>query len=305
MIGGVDRALAACQAWLSDQDAPESAIAAHEAGVAESDEDARRWVRRVLDEQDEAGSWNGQLLDSAAALLTVQELREAAELKEQDPGVGRGLDWIRDRRGAEGAWTDGCTPDRHEAGICEHFAGGFFSPGPPEAPYDETRLTTGAPVSGDSDHRFVASTAALRCLIRWGQGGRDAGLHLEVLRRVVRLWEQAPPPGLSTTALLEAVHALILSPAEEDRMAAGEGLRLIGGKQRGDGSWVDIDAFQALEVVNAACDAGIQPERSRSSLWYAARLLVSTQQDDGSWGSRWGARRALIGWRALRRMNVD
>jgi hypothetical protein len=62
------------------------------------------------------------------------------------------------------------------------------------------------------------------------------------------------------------------------------GLRLVGGKQRGDGSWVETDAFQALDVIGRAADAGIDPERMRRSLWHGARLLIASQQADGSWG---------------------
>ena len=298
----VERALAACQAWLADQDAPEAEIAAHEAGIADSDDEAARWVRRVLDDQGPDGSWGGDLCATAAALLLVREIRQAAGLKEQAPGIGRGFDWIRGRRGEPGAWSDGCSPDRHGRGLCHHFLGGFYSPAPPDAAISSFALASGAPVTGDTEARFVASTMALLCLLSWGQEGQDARLHLDGLARVVAVWENRPPPGLSATALLCAVHALVDSPDSGHRTSVGAGLRLVAGRQRGDGSWVETEAFQALEVFTAAAEAEIAPQRTRRALWHGARLLVSTQQADGSWGRENGARKALIGWRTLRRV---
>jgi hypothetical protein len=297
-----ERALAACQTWLLEQDEPEAVIAAHEAGLDPSAERARRWIARILSGQDTIGSWGGDLLWTAQALLVVRELRTSAGVVEQDPGIGRACDWIRSRRGLPGAWSQGCSPGRHRRGLCHHFIGGFFSPAPPDQPYDEGRLRCGARLVGDPEVRFVASVTALRCLLLHGTVTRDDRLHLSSLREVIRAWREGPPPGLSTGALLSGVHALIGSPDPQDREVAEAGLRLVGGKQRGDGSWVETDAFQALDVIGAAADADIAAQQMRRGLWHAARLLIASQQDDGSWGSDHGARRALIAWRTFRRL---
>jgi hypothetical protein len=296
----VERALAASQAWLADQDAPEAVLAAHEAGVAKSAVKAKRWIARILADQDPGGSWRGELLATAEALLTIEELRSAAGVREQDPGLGRARDWIISRRGVAGSWADGCSPDRHRQGLCHHFIGGFFSAAPPEVPLPEARLRSGARLVGDSEVRLVASTAALRCAIAWGANGRDERLHLAALRHLVNTWSDRPPADLSTSALLAAVQGLVMSPEDADREMADQGLRLIAGKQRGDGSWVETDAFQALDVIATAADAGIAPARTRRSLWHGARLLIASQQADGSWGADHGARRAFIAWRTFR-----
>ncbi|NIP81451.1 MAG: hypothetical protein GWM90_20435, partial [Gemmatimonadetes bacterium] len=248
----VERATAAAVEWLRGEDVPEAAIVAHEAGLAEDDESARRWIRRLLDDQDDAGAWGGDLLATTRALDTLRELRAAASIREQAPGIGRALDWVRARRGVPGAWTDGCSEERHHRGLCHHFAGGFFSPGPPEVPLEEAWLHPGVGVSGDAEVRFVASAAALRCLLGWEKTTGDARLHLTGLRRVVLQWSEAPMVRLSGTALMEAVHALLHSPVDEDRAAADQGLQTVAGRQRGDGSWVDLDPFHALEVFGRA-----------------------------------------------------
>lgn len=298
--GSVERAFRAAQEWIVALDTAESVIVAHEAGLSSDPSGARRWGRRILDAQDAAGAWDGDLTATAGALLTLAEIRTAASLQERDPAIGRALDWLRARRGVPGAWSDGCSEERHRIGICHHFLGGFFSPGPPEVPEEEARLRSGVRAVGDADVRFVASATALRALLEWAPPSRDTRLHLEGLRRVVALWPERPPTGLSNAALLAAVHVLLLSPADEDRAAAEHGLRVLAGKQRGDGSWVETDPFQALEVFARAESVGVGPERAHGALWHGARLLVSSQKSDGSWGGEEAPRRALIGWRTLR-----
>lgn len=297
MTAGRERAAAAALEWLTAQDAPESAIVSHEAGVATSAEDARRWVRRILDGERD-GAWDdGDLLATVRALLTLRELREAASLKELDPGIGRALDWVRSRRRRPGAWTDGCTPERHRRGFCHHFAAGFYSPGTvlPEAPI----LPGGAELTSAAEARFAISAAALRCMLLWRGSGTDARLHLGTLRRMVDGWD-APPAGLTTTALLAAIRALLASPDPADRDAAAAALTRVAGRQRADGSWTDTDPIYAMAAFHDATAVGVGGERVAAALEYGARLLTATQRTDGSWGPDDGARRALIAWRTLR-----
>lgn len=301
--GSVERALEAAQSWLEAQDAPEALIVAHEAGRAADPEAARRWVRRILADQDTGGSWGGELLATSEALRTLAEIRTAASLGEQDPGIGRAIDWLRARRGVPGAWSDGCTTDRHRAGTCHHFLGAFFSPAPPEVPQERVQLRSGARVEGDAEVRFVVSVCALDSILQWVEPSRDALLHLEGLRRVIGLWPDTPPSELSTVSLLSAIKALLRSPAEDDRAAAEGGLRVLAGRQRGDGSWVDTDPFQALEVFSLSESAGVDPDRSRRALWHGARLLVAAQKSDGSWGGEEPVGRAFIAWKTLRRVD--
>jgi hypothetical protein len=295
-----DRYAEAAMAWLAEQDAPEAAIAAHEFDVAGSKADAERWVRRVLEgEQD--GAWDTDVIATVQALDTVRELQRAASLPERSSAIGRALDWLRSRQGGPGAWTDGCDPERHREGFCQHFAGGFFSPGAADATLDEIAIAPGVSVVGDSQVRFVTSALTLRCLLLWRGVGTDARLHLEVLRRLVARWRQGPPAGLGTTALLAAVQALIASSDDLDREAASEGIRVVAGTQRGDGSWADADPFHALAVFVDAATARVGGDRATNALEHGAQLLRASQRADGSWGSDSGPRRALIGLRTLRR----
>lgn len=300
MSTSTHRAAAAALEWLEAQDAPESAIVAHEARRAASTDEARRWVRQIVDGE-RGGAWDGQLLPTATALLVLHELREAASLAEQDPAIGRAVDWVQERKSAPGAWTDGCTPERHRRGLCHHFAAGFYSPAPPGQELTEVDLPSGARTTGDAEARFAISAAALRCVLLWRGSGTDTRLHLGVLRRLATGWVHDPPEALTTTGLLAATHALITSSRPGDRTAAGRTLRVVAGRQRGDGSWIDADPFHALAVFDAAAAVGVGDARVTAAIDHGARLLAATQRADGSWGPEHGPRRALIGWRTLHR----
>ncbi len=299
-VDALTEALAAAETWLFDRDAPESVIGRAEAGLPErEDGDAARWVRRIVHLQSADGSWDGELTATAKALLTVRELMDARGLRERAPGIGRALDWLQARRRVPGAWTDGCSPDRHRLGICHHFMGGFFSPAPPAVPV-EAVLRTGAAARSPREARFLASATALRSLLAWRHSpGTDSRLHLQGLRHVVHRWSE-PIPELSPAGLLAAVHALLGSTEPEDRAAAEHGLGIVAGRQRGDGSWVGADPFQALEVFLSAEVEGVCTDACHQAIWHATRLLVSTRNTDGHWGTDAAERRVLIACRALR-----
>lgn len=299
MSEGISRAVEAALVWLRTRDAPESAIAAHEADRDASVEDARRWVRWIVDGE-RNGAWDDELSATLRSLRLLRELREAASLREQDPAIGRALDWVRGRQGVAGAWTDGCAPTRHRQGFCHHFAAGFFSPAPPDAILGPLDLLSGARTAGEAETRFILSAGALRCVLLWRGPGTDDRLHLQTLRRVVARWSDARPEGLTTNGLLGAVHALLASSHEADREVAAHGLFAVAGMQRGDGSWADADPFHALDVFHAAAEVGVGGERVATALDYGARLLVAAQHSDGSWGPEHGPRRALIALRTLR-----
>jgi hypothetical protein len=298
----VDETLAAAEAWLFAQDAPESSIARAERGRPESvPGETGRWIRRILAGQGQDGSWDGQLAATAIALLTIRELQEAREVREQDPGIDQALGWLEGRRGIPGAWTDGCSPTRHQLGTCHHFMGGFFSPAPPEASRIEAVLPTGGAASSPAEARFLASATALRCFLEWRESpGTDSLLHLQGLRHVVRHWSVDSVPELGTTALLAAVHALLGSTEPADRDAAEHGLGVVAGRQRGDGSWVGTDPFHALDVFLVAEAAGVCARACHQAIWHGTRLLISTQNANGTWGADSAARRVLIACRALR-----
>lgn len=313
------RALAAVAA----SDAADAIVARREAGTASPDDDALTEARTadLLRDQGDDGSWDGDLVRSAEALLTLHDLLYAGPDLDADrgptdpshplarvlattsPAVDRGLAWLRDSRGRPGRFGEGCSPERHGDALCHHFMTGFFSPGPPEARLAGLRLAIGAEVAGEEEARLAASCTALRCVLRWGgHETTDARLHLDALGRLVARWERwehgspGPAAGLAmVAALLEA------SPTDDRRRAVERGLGLVAHNQRADGSWPGADTFQVLETLLDATRRGYSSTALDETLVRGANLLATTQTaDDGMWGRATSPRRLRIGLRALR-----
>jgi hypothetical protein len=296
----IRRALGAVEAYLlRESSGAEALLARREVGLPAPGDGAalEAEAAAVLAAQLDDGSWGGGLLDTAEALLALHELWEG-----ENRGSGqveRGLDWLRTRRGAPGRFGDRCDPRRHEAALCHHFLGGFFSPAPPEPPLEAVRLACGAPVSGDAAARLVASCVALQAKLRWGRYGRDIELHLEGLRRIVDLWDERA--GLFTVpAFVAAVAALSDARDPRSRDAAARGIATLVGAQRADGTWPDVDLFQVLELLERTARTGGASPALDAALYRGAVLLAVSIQDDGTWGQHAGTRRTLIGWRVLR-----
>lgn len=249
--------------------------------------------------QSQDGSWGGNLLRSAQALLRLRDLEPGAAAAAS--AVSRGLSWLRGRQGAPGRYGDGCDPSAHGVGVCHHFLAGFFAPCPPEDTLAAIRLDCGAPVEGEPDTRVAASCVALRALLAWGEWGSELSLHVDGLCRIAGLWRRWAEGLLSPPAHLTVVRALLDAPASAQReTAARHGLGLMLRAQRADGTWPDVDVFLVLDVLHAAQASQHDDNRMGDAVRRAAGLLAVSQQEDGSWGSEDMPRRTLIGWRALR-----
>ena len=139
------------EAAIAASDAVDAVIARREAGRARPDDDAltEQHVAELAAGQRDDGSWDGELVRTAEILLLLHDLvapdGDGAAAKGRTDGseraratatpvVERGMAWLRGRRRRPGCYGEGCTPERHAEALCHHFMGGFFSPGPPEAP---------------------------------------------------------------------------------------------------------------------------------------------------------------------------
>lgn len=298
----LDRALARAERHLEGGHGLDALVFRMESGRATPDDTATaaNWIRRALGGQRQDGSWDGNLVTTARALIGVRALAQAAGLREVDPGVGRGLAWLRQRQGEARRFGEGCDEDRHRAGLCHHFLGGFFALGPGSS-LAELRLDQGAVVRGDGECRFAASALALEALHRWGVAGTDVRLHMDGLRRVLKRFGR--PGGVTAPATLVGVEALLHAPfhGPDDHDAVGAAIMELASHQLGDGSWSGVDVFLAVDVLLLADARGVAADSAAAPLRAATRLLAWTQQDDGGWGGEETERRALIAWRALRR----
>jgi hypothetical protein len=297
----LNRALEGTAAFLERRGGADALVARAVIGRPHDDDEAEatRLVRALLDGQSRDGSFDGDLGHTAGVLVQIREVSEAAGLGEVDPGVGRGLDWLRGRQGQPGRWSDGCSPDRHGAGLCHHFVGGFFAPAPPDMKLPAMDVSCGVTLERDGDIRFVASCLALRTFWRWQAHAPDATLHLDGVRAALVSPSVA---RLSPEAVLEGLITVLDAPqqTEQVRETIAQHLDDLAARQLGDGSWGNVDVFHALDVLLHSDELGVATVAAEHALGRSAHLLASAQQPDGSWGSQAADRRALLGWRAMR-----
>lgn len=293
-------ALARAERRLFEMPVLESFIARREAGVAEVEatQTAGALVDELLTHQSADGSWGDNLVLTAEALLLLADLRPFdADARE---GVARALAWLRGRQGAPGSWSDVCTPDRHAAALCHHFATGFFSPGPRDTSFGGTVLATGAQLPGDDDARLALSALALRAVLAYRRPSQDDLLQIEALRRVAAFLFR-DRTGISTPAAVSVLATLAIAPRTPAHVAAVHGaLSRLAGLQRGDGSWPGAEMFHVADALLVAVANGYGSPLFDAAIARSVEMLILTQQPDGSWGSDAGPYRLLTGWRTLR-----
>ncbi|HEY0303400.1 MAG TPA: hypothetical protein VGC44_00435 [Longimicrobiales bacterium] len=266
--------------------------------LAEDDEIIGDVAQELLAHQSVDGSWGGSLAVTAEALLLLSDLHVPARFV---ASVARATQWLRRRRKADGRFTEGCSPERHEQGICEHFAGGFFSPGPPSRDFGGTRLANGLTFQTDADARLGLSCLALHAVRRWSKPTPDDLIHLDALARIANLALKNGSPAVATSPLITVLSALTSAPRRGGFIHSLHGaLTRLARIQRADGSWPAADPFHVADIFLLAVHSGYGSPVFDAALTRTAQLFVLTQHPDGSWGPDGGPARLLTGWRTLR-----
>jgi hypothetical protein len=284
-------------------DAPvlEAVIARREAGVGrEQDADhARALADELCRYQAPDGSWAGSLVRTSESVLLLRALlHEPTE--RATAAASRAGEWIESRADQPGAYGAGCDPARHEAGLCSHAIGGFFSAGPPSE--NLAGLTLGVPArfGTDADARLGASAIALLALLRWHRGGPVVDRQVASLQRMLA-GDALAAGDTAVAGHAAAVGALVEAPADESTRSAVEaGLARMMKTQRADGSWPGADTFHVLDVLLRADERGYGSPAIENAIHRAVDMLALLQRADGSWGRETGPERMLVGWRALR-----
>ena len=293
-------ALAAVEQHLFALPVLEAFIARRERGDerAAYDATAAAVAAELFDHQSADGSWGGNLALTAETLLLLADLRVREPFL---PAIEQAVSWLREQRRVAGRFTDGCSNVRHELGLCEHFSGGFFSPG--SAAYDLSgwRLSTGLALDSDGDARLGLSALALRAVRRWSESSTDDELHVESLIRIAQQAFRTGMLQIRLPALSLVLAALAEAPRTPQTMTALHGaLTRLAGMQRADGSWPGAEPFHVADVYLLAVTHGYGSPLFDGALTRTAQTLALTQQADGGWGQGGGPYRLLSGWRTLR-----
>jgi hypothetical protein len=245
-------------------------------------------IRHLAAEVRRDGTVRGGFLPTAFRLLELTDLGA----DEETAAVPRLTAWLVAQQGLPGCYSDGCTKPRHEAGACEHFLQGFFTPAPAEHRVAPVSLPNGKVFRAEPAARFALSCLALRALM--GTTARTytgPGRHLASLTTLRGAWEQWDgyfPPDLVLTAL----RALASAPG--DLRSLGPITAFVASHQAPDGSWPQADRFVALEAL---LEAGT-PEAA-AAIRRAAPALAASVRADGSFGPVAQQERGLIGLKAL------
>lgn len=239
------------------------------------------------------GSIDGSLVATAWVVWEMLQL----DCPPDHAAVVRPCGFLIARQGQPGRlYGEGCTPDRHERGICTHAAGGFFSAAPEEHGIAPVTFPSGVTLEDEAEARFAASCFALRSVIRAGQDGR-AGVrqHLLSLLDLRGLWSgwgagsAVFPPAL----VFFALGPIALAPLDlRDRI--GPAVAHVLHHQDGDGGWPGASPFHAVEML-----LQVPLRETREAVARSAPLLWSLLQEPAAMEGDAGEERALIAARAL------
>jgi hypothetical protein len=263
-------------------------------------EERERALDSVLGRQEVDGSWDRGLGATARALLTLSEIELRSVGTVPPDAAQRAVAWIRRRRRKPRRFAESCAPVWHERGLCAHFAAGFFALADGDA--DESlELWSGAGVTGQDNVRLAASALALRAGMHWNLTGTDVMLHLEALRRIVGFWcgNRGRQDLISAAASLTALHAVIDAPPSAENVAtSADGLALLVGSQRADGTWADLDPVHVLDVLLTAQERGYGVRELDLALRRAG-MLVAAWLHESIDSRELANRNLLLLWRTL------
>lgn len=244
----------------------------------------------LLAKQGPDGSWGeGDVAATAEAIWHLLDFGLPSNSRQ----VLQAMHWLYGRRDADGSFTSGCSPARHEARICEHFLNGFFSPGAPEESMEIT-LDNGQTVNSDVGARLLISERTLRMLLRAGpRDPRTAG-SVAGLRGLPVYLEYG---GSFTPAVL--VGALQALGWAHDGYASEleAGLEVMSQAQEKDGTWPNVEFFFVLEML-----LEVDHPLSSRMMRRAVEKLLDTQHKYGAWGRNYVAPQSWIAVRVLERV---
>ena len=247
----------------------------------------------------EDGSWEGSLIRTAESLLLLGQLLPDQKREER---CNTSVAWLLHQKDQPGRFAERCTPDRHKLSICAHFMEGFFSPGPRHVSFEYLTLSNRLVIPDDEDARLAASALALRAVARWSDLPSGLASQLRAMDNLATMsFRPVYKPVIGAGAFTVVLSALVeIEQTPERRELLQAAFNRLAALQRGDGSWPDLEAVHAAELLLLALTNGYSSPVLESALQRSAALLVVTQHENGSWSNVLDPQRTYIGWRLVR-----
>lgn len=233
-------------------------------------------VRERRARQRPDGSVGGDLVATAWFVWELLDLDQGADASP----VQRAVKWLLARQDKDGAYTPHQRSLRTNP-VDPRFAamGGFFAYRTSGRTVSRLTLPNGATVTSDAGSRFLASTFALRSVLR---AGRDDDTlvrrHVGSLLALPKLWDTWGGQW-NPTLMVGALSAIAWSPApfRNQLPILSEHVAL---NQKPDGSWRNLDIVHAVESL-----VDVPLPQSRESVALAAPKLAKMQTQNGSLGA--------------------
>lgn len=288
----VHRAIERVGAFFAERPTRPAYVARGLLGLRRPDDEklAHLLVRERRARQRSDGSVGGDLVATAWLVWELLDLDQGADSQP----VQRAVKWMLARQDKDGAYVPH-QPARRTNPADPRFAamGGFFAYRTAGRTIGRLTLPNGATVTSDAGSRFLASTFALRSVLR---GGRDDDTlvrrHVGSLLALPRLWDTWGGQW-NPTLMVGALSAIAWSPApfRNQLPILAEHVAL---NQKPDGSWRNLDIVHAVESL-----VDVPLPQSRESVALAAPKLAKMQTQNGSLGAGAAAEeRTLVALRA-------
>ena len=246
-------------------------------------------VRERRSRQRSDGSVAGDLVQTAWLVWELMDLDQRADA----PPVQRAVKWLLGRQDKDGAYVPHQPGRKNPVDPRYAAMGGFFAWRSSGRSIARLALPNGASVTSDAGARFLASSFALRSVLRAGHG--DATLvrrHIGSLLAFPKLWDTWGGQW-APSLMIGALSAIAWSPVpfRNQLPILAEHVAL---NQKPDGTWRNLDLVQAVEAL-----VDVPLPQARESVALAAPRLAKLQTQNGSLGAGTaGEERSLVALRA-------
>jgi hypothetical protein len=287
----VHRAIERVSAWFADRDTRPAYVARGLLGMRRDGDEklVASLVREHRAKQRSDGSVGGDLIATAWFAWEMLDLGQ----QPNSPPLQKAVKWMLGRQDKDGAYAPHQPGKRAPVDPRYAAMGGFFAYRTAGRTIAKLSLPNGVSVTSDAGSRFLASSFALRSVLRAGHGHETlVRRHVGSLLALPKLWDTWG--GVWNPALMIGALAAIAHSPEPFRNQLPILAEHVALNQKPDGSWRNLDIVHAVEAL-----VDVPLPQARESVALAAPRLAKMQVQNGSLGAGASAEeRTLVALRA-------